>query len=362
MIGSTEQCRAEADAVGANRIEESLRAMKPDISTAESWDLELSKVRHLQQSAQTTVRQGDCLDAAEKNVREAGELLGILLAECTPYAEIKSQLDRIGQRMGAVEPAMYDDVRDSTIARIMAPFRQPYWQLHARWAEAYGMLLEGPKDGLSWRVEELVSDSETLLADVDKAMADRSNYVSSGSETPPGKKESAFGLTPPAEARYVDGQACLDLLPRLKVVDQLPLEGWLFKDDRDHVGVARGYFKPDHPVGDFTKIRIGSFWDHQGDTVLEEGWYRLRYKCPKLPEGKRVFLHFGAVDETAWLYVDGELIAWYDTAHPGKTWNRPFLLEVTGDLKGAAEHLLAIRVGNTLGAGGIHKPVRLMVE
>jgi hypothetical protein len=73
-------------------------------------------------------------------------------------------------------------------------------------------------------------------------------------------------------------------------------------------------------------------------------------------------LRFGAVDESAWLYVDGKLIAWYDTAFPEKTWDKPFLLEVTGSLKSNSEHLLAIRVGNTRGAGGIYRPISLMVE
>ena len=109
-------------------------------------------------------------------------------------------------------------------------------------------------------------------------------------------------------------------------------------------------------------IRIGGFWDEQGYSGLEEGWYRLRYKCPELPEGKRVFLHFESVDESAWLYVDGKLVAWYDTAYPNQTWNRPFLLEATGNIESGAEHLLAIRVGNVAGAGGIYQPVSLMVE
>ncbi len=78
--------------------------------------------------------------------------------------------------MGKVEPAMYEDHRDAEIGKLMAPFREPYWQLHARWAETYGMLLEGQKDGLSSRVEVLAGDCEKLLADVRKALGGRSVY------------------------------------------------------------------------------------------------------------------------------------------------------------------------------------------
>ena len=176
MIGSAEQCQAEADALRVNRIEESLRVMKPDISTAKSWKVDISQVLHLQEVAEQIVQQGGRLDVAQKNVRKAGKLLETLLAKCKPYAGVRSQLDQIGKRMGKVEPAIYDDHRDATVVKIMAPFRQPYWQLHARWAQAYGMLLDGQKDGLSSRVEALGRDCEKLLADVRKALAGRPVY------------------------------------------------------------------------------------------------------------------------------------------------------------------------------------------
>ena len=166
MIGSAEQCRAEADAIRANRIEESLRVMTPDISTAKSWELDISQVLHLQEIARNALQQEGGLELGGENARKAGELLETLLAGCEPYAGIRSQLDRIGKRMGEVEHAMWEDNRDAEIVKIMAPYRQPYWQLHARWAEAYGRLLEGKREGLSGRVEALASDSATLLADV----------------------------------------------------------------------------------------------------------------------------------------------------------------------------------------------------
>ena len=175
-------------------------------------------------------------------------------------------------------------------------------------------------------------------------------------------KKSGFGATPPAKARYVDGADLQNLASSLRRVANLPANGWLFKDDPDKVGVEAGYYRPGYPTKDLAKVRIGEYWDRQGYPGLEEGWYRLRYTCPKLPEGKRVFLHFAAVDESAWLYVDGKLVAWYDTAHPHTTWDKPFVLDVTGVLKSRATHLLTIRVRNVVGAGGIYKPVSLMVE
>ena len=189
-----------------------------------------------------------------------------------------------------------------------------------------------------------------------------SGYALAPPEKARQKRESPFGLTSPAEAHYVDGKDCLELLPRLHVAATLPLHGWLFKADPEEVGVEKGYFKPACPVHDFSPIRVGKDWDAQGHPHLEQGWYRLEYQCPQLPEGKRVYLLFEAVDESAWLYIDGKLVAWYDTAHPQLSWDKPFLLEVTGNLKSRSEHLLALMVHNEIGAGGIYKPISVLVE
>ena len=175
-------------------------------------------------------------------------------------------------------------------------------------------------------------------------------------------KRSGFGATPSADAHYVDGTDYEALLPRLTSIANLPMDGWKFKDDPKKVGVEAGYYKQGYPTTNLPTISIGTHWDKQGYPELNEGWYRLAYVCPKLPAAKRVFLRFESVDETAWLYIDGELTAWYDTEYPNLTWDKPFLLDVTGSLKSQGEHELVIRVGNGRGAGGIYKAVSLMVE
>ena len=175
-------------------------------------------------------------------------------------------------------------------------------------------------------------------------------------------KEFGFGLTPPDKARYIDGVKCRDYVPQLKLAARLPLDGWRFKADPKGVGIAQGFYKPGFPSADLPTIRIGEFWDDQGYKHLGEGWYRLRFECPELPAGKRVFVLFEAVDEAAFLYIDGQLVAWYDTAFPDITWSKPCLLDVTGSLQSDGDHLLAIRVHNYSGAGGLYKPVTLMVE
>ena len=237
------------------------------------------------------------------------------------------------------------------------PFESPLIVSRKKWTKVDNLLME--------RREEILMIAEELRQpDNPQLKALRQKTIPEAIYPLPveDKRESAFGKTIPGKAHYVDGKNCLNLLPKLRSVGDLPLDGWLFKKDPDRIGTDQGYYKPDYPTGDLARIKIGEHWDGQGYGDLVEGWYRLRYTCPELPKGKRVFLHFGAVDESAWLYVDGKLAAWYDTAFPQKTWNTPFLLEVTGSLKSQGEHMLAIRVRNIYGAGGIYKPVSLMVE
>jgi hypothetical protein len=113
---------------------------------------------------------------------------------------------------------------------------------------------------------------------------------------------------------------------------------------------------------DFDKIRVDTIWNNQGYPNLTYGWYRLKFKAPQLPEGKKVYLRFEAIDESAWVYLDGELAAWYDTADPDNTWKEPVMFNVTNHLKSGQEHLLAVKVHNILAAGGIWQPVSVMVE
>ena len=171
------------------------------------------------------------------------------------------------------------------------------------------------------------------------------------------------GLDYSTPARSLDGADYSQMISKLKLVEALPVAGWSFRGDVQGLGVKKGYFLPGYDDSDWALLLIDRFWDKQGyPPDMPEGWYRLRYSCPELPDGKRVFLKFGSIDEAAGLYVDGRIAAWYDPADPGKTWDKPVLLEVTGNLKTGQEHLLVVRVKNSAGAGGIWKPVSLMVE
>ena len=68
-----------------------------------------------------------------------------------------------------------------------------------------------------------------------------------------------------------------------------------------------------------------------------------------------VEIHFGAVDETAWVWLNGKFVGQHDVGTAG--WDRPFDLNITDEINWGGENILVVRVEDTLGAGGIWKPV-----
>src|SRR5271154_4993509 len=56
------------------------------------------------------------------------------------------------------------------------------------------------------------------------------------------------------------------------------------------------------------RLNVPGDWNTQRESLLlYEGsiWYKVSFDFAKSP-GKRVFLHFGAVNYTAWVYLNGE--------------------------------------------------------
>jgi len=67
-------------------------------------------------------------------------------------------------------------------------------------------------------------------------------------------------------------------------------------------------------------------------------WYHRSFEVPRDWSGKRVFLHFGGVDYTAEIYIDGTLAGRH---YGGST---PFRLDITRVVEAGAEHQLVVHV------------------
>jgi len=66
-------------------------------------------------------------------------------------------------------------------------------------------------------------------------------------------------------------------------------------------------------------------------------WYNRTFTVPETWEGKEIFLHFGAVDYRAWVYVNGEQVAFHEGG------NTPFSANITHVLR-KGENIVTVRV------------------
>lgn len=131
--------------------------------------------------------------------------------------------------------------------------------------------------------------------------------------------------------------------------------GWKFRPDPLEDGHHKGWFKPDFKDAKWKEISL-TVWEKQGYEGYDGiAWYRLRFKMPPKTECKAVEIHFDAVDESAWVWLNGKYVGQHDVGPSG--WNLPFDLDITQEIKWDAENVLAVRVEDTLAAGGIWKPV-----
>jgi hypothetical protein len=131
------------------------------------------------------------------------------------------------------------------------------------------------------------------------------------------------------------------------------------------VGRRDGWQRDDFGDAGWHSIAVPAEW--RATTVGRyEGtaWYRTRFTVPGEFAGRKLFLRFGAVDEEAWVYLNGQLVGEHSTASTGQTvhqiWDKPFDVPLPGVRVGVA-NVLAVRVANSAAAGGIYKPVKLYV-
>jgi hypothetical protein len=151
-------------------------------------------------------------------------------------------------------------------------------------------------------------------------------------------------------------------------VVRLPAQWKLGMDPHD-VGVAQGWFAPawNDQAWSLARTDMNCGWEAQGydgDKALGHGWYRQRLPVPAEMTQKHLYLYFGAADEDAWVYVDGKLALDHSCQatglRPDQIWTTPFFLDAAPYLKAGATSVVAVRVNNTAGMGGLWKPVYLI--
>ncbi len=140
---------------------------------------------------------------------------------------------------------------------------------------------------------------------------------------------------------------------------------WKFSQDENNQGIGNKYFAPGLNDSNWGKCRtdLGCGWGKQGfsNKAPMYAWYRQELKLPDGFAGKYLYLYFSAVDEDAYVYLNGTEILDHSCKAtgltPAKIYDAPFMLDVTSMLKPGKENLLAVRVYNRVGMGGIWQPV-----
>lgn len=134
-------------------------------------------------------------------------------------------------------------------------------------------------------------------------------------------------------------------------------EFWSFRKDRGKEGESEKWFLPamKKESPQWSTISTHKFWEKG---YVGDGWYALDIVIPKT-DGKRVWLHFGSVDENYTLWINGQYVD--DNMDAGTAlWNVPVEAEITGKFTEGESNHIVVRVSNTAQAGGIWKPVTLL--
>lgn len=142
----------------------------------------------------------------------------------------------------------------------------------------------------------------------------------------------------------------------------LPKEGWKFRTDpkrNGHLTPGSEWFAPDLEDDDWLPIQIEQTWESQYEDYDGVAWYRITIELPAKPDHNAVELHFGAVDESTWVWVNGQYAGQHDIGPDG--WDKPFAIDITSELQWGGPNQFTIRVLDTKFAGGIYKPVWIEV-
>jgi len=139
-------------------------------------------------------------------------------------------------------------------------------------------------------------------------------------------------------------------------------EEWSLQIDPERVGDVLRWWDPAVIGGNWQKILTCSrTWSDQGLRYYKGlAWYRQTIDIPAEAEGKRVFLWFGAIDEAAKVWVNGQPIG----ISPRITF-KPFELDATAAVRPGKPNVVAVCISNEvlneLGTGGIMGPVMFYV-
>jgi len=193
--------------------------------------------------------------------------------------------------------------------------------------------------------------TETVLGLLDRAGGDANDKV----------REIATRATWPffRESASIRDRQDIDQDVTVAQTIPLPKDDWRFALDSLRAGHKQGWYEPGFDDSGWETIDIEQAWGEAGYDYIGVTWYRRSIEISPEAEHLTVDLHFGGVDESAWVWLNGVYVGQHDIGPSG--WNDPFRLDITEEIRWGATNHITVRAMNTAHAGGIWKPVTLEV-
>ncbi|MBM3497220.1 MAG: DUF4838 domain-containing protein [Armatimonadetes bacterium] len=177
----------------------------------------------------------------------------------------------------------------------------------------------------------------------------------------------------PSYLRWSEGYSWDRELLRLMPAPGERLVGpWRFAWDPQRQGEADGWAAEDFDdaawaeigtEGPWEQTPVGRQWEAEhGASYDGVAWYRTAFAAPADPARPGVRLVFGAVDEACSVWLNGTRLLERPYPHQGnpESWQEAFEVDIAAAVRYDRLNVLAVRVEDNSGAGGIWRPVWLL--
>lgn len=138
-------------------------------------------------------------------------------------------------------------------------------------------------------------------------------------------------------------------------------ERWQVCPDPEDRGEHAQYFGRDFNSGGWTDASTWLNLESQGFNHYRHMWYRTVCHVAEKSSDK-VILHLGAVDENCKIWVNGQFCGSlkFDALKDPDSWKKPFEVDITDHVRFNGENVIAVKLTNEQGSGGIWKPCYLI--
>jgi sialate O-acetylesterase len=168
-----------------------------------------------------------------------------------------------------------------------------------------------------------------------------------------------------AAALGLDDEGVRQVLARERLREQEVLRrieaqaGGLPDRDRGFVDGRARWADPQLDDSYWHEIEVPSLWEEDGWEGMDGiGWYRTSFQLTAAEAAAGIRLGLGTIDDSDISWVNGHRVGGTELA-----WNRPRLYEVPSEPLAAGRNVIAVRVEDTGGGGGIYgDPDLLFVE